>query len=109
MFVDFFYCIFPAKTRQPARSTTEYKVRKTSRSMSPNVIQVAILAGGLATRLGELTRRLPKSLLNLEGKPFIECQLEQFKRQGITDIVICAGHLGEQIERCLGDGTRNGM
>ncbi|OGO07931.1 MAG: hypothetical protein A2Y92_04300 [Chloroflexi bacterium RBG_13_57_8] len=77
--------------------------------MSPNVIQVAILAGGLATRLGELTRRLPKSLLNLEGKPFIECQLEQFKRQGITDIVICAGHLGEQIERCLGDGTRNGM
>ena len=72
-------------------------------------MQIAILAGGLATRLGELTKSEPKSLLKIQGKPFIEYQIEQIKKQGITDIVMCTGHLGEQLERYLGNGTRYGL
>jgi MurNAc alpha-1-phosphate uridylyltransferase len=77
--------------------------------MLPNDMQIAILAGGLAIRLGALTRNEPKSLLKFEGKPFIQYQIEQIGRRGIKDIVICTGHLGEQIERCLGDGARYGL
>jgi MurNAc alpha-1-phosphate uridylyltransferase len=75
----------------------------------PKDMQVAILAGGLATRLRELTKNEPKSLLKIQGRPFIEYQIQQIKRQGITDIVICIGHLGEAIERYLGDGTQYGV
>jgi hypothetical protein len=52
-------------------------------------MQIAILARGLATRLGELTKNELKSLLKIQGKPFIEYQIEQIKKQGITDIVAC--------------------
>ena len=72
-------------------------------------MQIAILAGGLATRLGKLTKNEPKSLLKIQDKPFIEYQIEQITRRGITDIVMCTGHLGEQIERYLGNGTRYGL
>ena len=72
-------------------------------------MQVAILAGGLATRLGELTSTLPKSLLMVEGKPFIEHQIQFLVAAGITDIVLCTGHLGHQIEEHLGDGTSFGV
>jgi NDP-sugar pyrophosphorylase family protein len=72
----------------------------------PIVTQVTIFAGGLATRLGELTRYQPKSLLKFQGEFFIEHQIEQIRRQGIRDIIICTGHLGEQIQRNLGDGSR---
>ena len=72
-------------------------------------MQIAILAGGLATRLGELVKSEPKSLLKIQGKPFIEYQIEQIEKQGITDIMVCTGHLGEQIERYLGNGTRYGL
>jgi len=75
----------------------------------PKDMQIAILAGGLATRLGELTKNEPKSLLKIQGKPFIEYQIKQIKKQGITNIVVCTGHLGEQIERYLGNGTRYGL
>jgi NDP-sugar pyrophosphorylase family protein len=72
-------------------------------------IQNAILAGGLATRLGKLTKSEPKSILNINGKKFIEYQLEQVRQQEITDVVICTGDLGDKIEHYLGDGTRYRM
>ena len=72
-------------------------------------IQIAILAGGLATRLGKLTKKEPKSLLRIDGKPFIEYQVERIYKQGITNIIICAGHLGEQIEKYMGNGKKYGM
>jgi len=75
----------------------------------PKDIKIAILAGGLATRLGELTRDEPKSLLKIHGKPFIVYQIERINKQGITDIIICAGHMGETIEKYLGNGKRYGM
>jgi NDP-sugar pyrophosphorylase family protein len=70
---------------------------------------VALLAGGLATRLYPLTEKVPKSLIEVAGKPFIFHQMELFRAHGITDVVICAGHLGEQIRRTLGDGLQMGL
>jgi|SRR5579862_439158 len=67
---------------------------------------LALLAGGLATRLGPLTTRVPKSLLPVAGEPFIAHQLRLLAGQGIRDIVICCGHLGYQIESFVGDGSR---
>jgi N-acetyl-alpha-D-muramate 1-phosphate uridylyltransferase len=72
-------------------------------------MQAAIIAGGLATRLGELTRNLPKSLVSIHGRPFIEYQLDFLKKGGVTDIVLCLGYLGERIEEYCGDGSRFGM
>ena len=72
-------------------------------------IQVVILAGGLATRLGYLTEDHPKSLLRIQGKPFLEYQLELLRKAGIRNVVVCLGHLGEQIERYFGDGENFGV
>ena len=72
-------------------------------------MQVVILAGGLATRLGDLTEDHPKSLLKIQGKPFLEYQLELLRRADIGNVVLCLGHLGEQIERYFGDGNRFGV
>jgi NDP-sugar pyrophosphorylase family protein len=67
---------------------------------------LALLAGGMATRLGPLTARTPKSLVTVAGEPFVAHQLRLFVSQGIGDIVVCSGHLGEQIEQFVGDGSR---
>jgi NDP-sugar pyrophosphorylase family protein len=66
---------------------------------------LALLAGGLATRLRPRTFTIPKSMIEVAGEPFIAHQLRLLVRQGIFNIVICAGHLGEQIEAYVGDGA----
>jgi NDP-sugar pyrophosphorylase family protein len=70
---------------------------------------VAILAGGLATRLHPVTQTIPKSLVEVAGKPFILHQLEQLRQQGITRVVLCVGNLGDQIVNVLGDGQAYGL
>lgn len=72
-------------------------------------MQIAILAGGLATRLGDLTRSLPKSLVQVQGRPFLEYQLEFLRRGRVKDIVLCVAHMGEQIEQYFGDGRKYGV
>ena len=67
---------------------------------------VAILAGGLATRLRPLTQTVPKALIEVAGKPFITHQIEALKKQGISRIVLCVGFLGDKIQQALGDGSR---
>ena len=69
-------------------------------------LPVAILAGGLATRLRPLTARVPKILLDIAGRPFAEHQVELLRRAGINPIVYCLGYLGEQVAEVLGDGSR---
>lgn len=71
--------------------------------------RVAILAGGLATRLGPLAQNIPKILLDIEGKPFALRQIELLKQHGLTEIVFCLGHLGEQVQEALGDGRKWGV
>jgi NDP-sugar pyrophosphorylase family protein len=72
-------------------------------------MQIAILAGGLATRLGNITKDCPKSMIRIEGKPFLEYQLGFLKREGVENVVLCVGHLGEQIESYFGDGGHYGV
>jgi N-acetyl-alpha-D-muramate 1-phosphate uridylyltransferase len=72
-------------------------------------LPVAILAGGLATRLGSVTKWIPKSLLDIWGRPFAEYQLDLLCRNNLKDVVFCVGHHGEQIEAALGDGSRFGL
>jgi N-acetyl-alpha-D-muramate 1-phosphate uridylyltransferase len=70
---------------------------------------VAILAGGLATRMQPLTTRVPKALLDVNGEPFIAHQLRLLKSHGIERVVVCAGHLGEMTRDFVGDGSRFGL
>lgn len=72
-------------------------------------MQVAILAGGLATRLRPLTDNVPKSLVKIGAKPFLQYQLDFLKEGGIGDVVLCVGHQGEKIERYFGDGSQSGL
>ena len=51
-------------------------------------MQVVILAGGLATRLGTLADRVPKSMIRVNGKPFLQYQIELFRKNGLTDILL---------------------
>lgn len=59
---------------------------------------VVILAGGLATRLRPMTVTIPKSMIEIQGQPFIYHQLKRLEQQGIKEVVICMGYLGEQIQ-----------
>jgi NDP-sugar pyrophosphorylase family protein len=70
---------------------------------------VAVLAGGYATRMYPQTLNQPKALLTVAGQPFIFHQLELLRRNGIERVVICAGHLGEQIRSAVPDGSRWGL
>ncbi len=72
-------------------------------------MQAAILAGGLATRLGDLARDKPKSLVMVDGRPFLDYQLELLKKNGFTEVVLCIGHLKDQIIRHCGDGSAYGL
>lgn len=67
---------------------------------------VAILAGGLSTRMRPVTDRVPKALLEVAGKPFAMHQIELLRRNGLTDLVFCVGHLGNLIADAIGDGSR---
>jgi len=67
-------------------------------------MQIAILCGGLATRLGNISKNTPKSMINIEGKPFLEYQINELKKQNVKDFVLCVGHLSEQIKDYFGDG-----
>ena len=73
------------------------------------MIPIAILAGGLATRLRPLTETIPKSLIEVAGEPFIFHQLRLLHRQGIRDVVLCVGHFGEMLEEAVGNGSRWGV
>jgi len=67
---------------------------------------LALLAGGLATRLRPITDTIPKSMVQVAGEPFICHQLRLLAREGVSDVVVCTGYLGEQIEAYVGDGSR---
>ena len=72
-------------------------------------MQAVILAGGLGTRLWPITRDIPKPMVPVAGKPYLEHQISLLGRQSIDDIVLLTGYLGDQIEDHFGDGSRFGL
>jgi NDP-sugar pyrophosphorylase family protein len=70
---------------------------------------VAILAGGLATRMRPMTETIPKAVLEVAGEPFIAHQLRLLASEGIASVVLCLGHLGEQVEAFVGNGSQFGL
>lgn len=72
-------------------------------------ISVALLAGGLATRLRPITEKIPKVLVPVAGKPFLAHQLELLRDQGIRHVVLCLGYLGEMVVEEFGDGSAYGI
>jgi len=74
--------------------------------MTTAPVSAAILAGGLATRLRPLTETIPKSLIDVNGEPFIAHQLRLLRENQIERVVLCVGHLGEKIQEIIGDGAR---
>lgn len=72
-------------------------------------MQAVILAGGLGTRLKPLSDNVPKPMVRVAGKPFLEFILIQLRNAGISEILILSGYLGNQIEEYFGDGKSLGL
>jgi len=79
------------------------------RTGADKLLPVAVLAGGRGTRLGDIARDTPKALVLVAGEPFVHHQLRLLSRQGAQRVVLCVGHLGEQIAEAVGDGGRFGL
>jgi N-acetyl-alpha-D-muramate 1-phosphate uridylyltransferase len=73
------------------------------------MLPVAILAGGLATRLRPITETIPKALVEVAGEPFLAHQLRLLRRGGFEDVVLCVGYRGEQIRDYAGNGKAYGL
>jgi len=69
-------------------------------------MKVAILAGGFGTRLGELTRGLPKPMIEVAGRPYLEHVVDSFASRGLRDFVFLTGYRSDVIEQHFGDGSR---
>jgi len=72
-------------------------------------MQCVILAGGMATRLRPITETIPKSMVDVCGRPFLAHQLELLKKSGVGEVVLCVGYLSEQIEEYFKGGEEFGI
>lgn len=72
-------------------------------------IKVAILAGGLATRLHPVSLQVPKSMILINGYPFIGWQLKLLANSGMNSVVLCLGYRASEIMEFVGDGQRFGL
>jgi NDP-sugar pyrophosphorylase family protein len=73
------------------------------------MLPAVILAGGLATRLRPLTDAIPKSMVDVNGEPFVFHQLRLLRRRGVGRVVFCLGYRGDQVVNAVGDGSRFGV
>ena len=73
-----------------------------------NPKQAVILCGGLGSRLYPITKTLPKPMVPVMGKPFLEYLLLQLEEQGINRFILLTGYLGNIIKEYFGDGSKWG-
>ena len=73
------------------------------------MLPVAILAGGLGARLHPVTATLPKSLVDVNGEPFVVHQLRLLRAHQIERVILCVGYRGEMIHEAVGDGHFLGL
>lgn len=73
------------------------------------MLPLAILAGGYATRLGPLTKEIPKCLIEINGRPFVDWQLDLLVKNGYSEFVFCLSYKSELVQKHLGDGTSRGV
>jgi NDP-sugar pyrophosphorylase family protein len=71
--------------------------------------QCVVLAGGLGTRMRPITETIPKALIPVAGRPFVDWQLRLLSEQGVEEVVFCIGHLGEMLRDWVGEGARWGV
>ncbi|TSC96834.1 MAG: D-glycero-D-manno-heptose 1,7-bisphosphate phosphatase [Parcubacteria group bacterium Athens1014_26] len=76
---------------------------------SVKIRQAVILAGGLGTRLCPLTDSLPKPMIPINGRPFLEYQIKLLKEKGVEEIILLLGYLPEKIMDYFKDGSRFGV
>lgn len=74
--------------------------------MKPKIV---IVAGGLAKRLLPITEKIPKCLVDVNGKPSMQHQIEFFRDNGFTDIIFCVAHLADKVKEFFGDGKWLGV
>jgi NDP-sugar pyrophosphorylase family protein len=72
-------------------------------------MQCVILAGGLGTRMQPLTNTIPKALVPVAGRPFVDHQLRWLASRGVREVVFCIGYRGEQLRDFVGDGAGWGL
>lgn len=72
-------------------------------------MQAVIMAGGKGVRLAEITKNIPKPMVPIAGKPLLEHQIENLKENGVDDIILIIGHLGDVIREHFGDGSGFGV
>src|SRR5581483_9565294 len=73
------------------------------------MLSLAILAGGLATRLRPITETVPKALVPVAGEPSISHQLRLVRERGVERVVLCVAYLGEMVRDYVGDGSQFGL
>ena len=72
-------------------------------------MQAVIMAGGKGTRLATVTKNIPKPMVPIEGKPLLEYQIDNLKENGVKNIILIVGHLGDVIRDHFGDGSAFGV
>lgn len=72
-------------------------------------MQAVIMAGGKGTRLSSVTKNLPKPMVDFCGKPLLEYIIGNLKENGVNDIILVIGHLGEVIKNHFGSGEKFGV
>ena len=88
---------------------TSFDIQHSTLNIQHSSSVVALLAGGFGTRLGELTRDLPKPMIAIGGRPYLERVIESFAGCGLRDIVLLTGYRSEVVEEHFGDGAKFGV
>ena len=80
-----------------------------SPSLTLEAVPFLILAGGTGSRLAELSKDVPKAMIDIGGEPFVAHVLRLLKREGVQRVVFLVHHLAESIESYVGDGKQFGL